>query len=240
MCGRFTLRTPPSVLIREFGLRELTQLPLRFNIAPTQSVLGVRTAPGSSAGGKDPAAPREAAWLRWGLVPPWSEGPTGKPLINARSETAAKLPAFRAAFRERRCLIPADGFYEWQTVGRRKQAHFIHRGDDGPLAFAGLWERWQGDGHLLESCTILTTQANATLRPLHDRMPVILSGDARWRWLASDSTPDELQALLRPADDALLVRYEVGPEVNNARVDAPSCMAPLEGPGHEALLFPID
>src|SRR5262245_33302197 len=110
MCGRFTLRTPQAVLIREFGLREITQLSLRFNIAPTQSVLAVRAAAPSAGAEATRKIDPEAAWLRWGLLPPWCEGPGGKPLINARSETAAALPAFRAAFRERRCLIPADGF----------------------------------------------------------------------------------------------------------------------------------
>ncbi len=238
MCGRFTLRTPPTVLIREFGLRELVQLPLRFNIAPTQSVLAVRT-PRDAAAAEAAGSP-EAVWLRWGLVPPWSEGPAGKPLINARSETAATLPAFRAAFRERRCLIPADGFFEWQTVGQKKHPFFIHRPDDSPLAFAGLWERWHGAGQILESCTILTTRANAVLRPLHDRMPVILSGAARAQWLDANACVDALQALLEPATDDLLVRYEVGPQVNSSRNDAPACVAPLEGGGRELTLFPLD
>lgn len=236
MCGRFTLRTPPAVLIREFGLRELAQLPLRFNIAPTQSVLAVRMGAPRAA----EAPTREAAWLRWGLVPPWAEGPAGKPLINARSETAATLRSFRAAFRERRCLIPADGFYEWQATGRAKQPFFIHRPDDAPLAFAGLWERWQGDGQILESCTILTTQANATLRPLHDRMPVILSAPQRERWLDPAADPAELQSLLRPSADDLLTRYEVGRTVNHAGADTPACVQPLESGGRERLLFPLD
>ncbi|MFO0901103.1 MAG: SOS response-associated peptidase [Pirellulales bacterium] len=238
MCGRFTLRTPPTVLIREFGLRELVQLPLRFNIAPTQSVLAVR-APREGVAAGAASKSSEAVWLRWGLVPFWSEGPGGKPLINARSETAATLPAFRAAFRERRCLIPADGFFEWQTVGQKKHPFFIHRPDDSPLAFAGLWERWHGDGQIIESCTILTTRANAVLRPLHDRMPVILSGPARERWLAGNASVDVLQTLLEPAADDLLVRYEVGPQVNSSRNDGPACVAPLEG-GRELTLFPLD
>lgn len=211
-------------------------MPLRFNIAPTQSVLAVRRPEGKAA----EAASPEAVWLRWGLVPFWSEGPSGKPLINARSETAATLPAFRAAFRERRCLIPADGFFEWQTMGQKKQPYFIHRPDDSPLAFAGLWERWHGDGQILDSCTILTTRANAVLRPLHDRMPVILSGPARERWLARDASVDALQTLLEPAADELLVRYEVGPQVNSSRNDEPACVAPLESGGRELTLFPLD
>jgi len=236
MCGRFTLRTPPSVLIREFGLRELAQLPLRFNIAPTQLVLAVRMA----AERATQAAAREACWLRWGLLPPWADGPSGKPLINARSETAAALRTFRTAFRERRCLIPADGFYEWQAVGAKKQPFFIHRPDDQPLAFAGLWERWHGDGQIIESCTILTTSANATLRPLHDRMPVILDEAACACWLDPAAPAQDLQPLLRPADDELLTRLEVSTTVNNARTDTAACLLPLESGGSERLLFPVD
>src|SRR5262245_3469949 len=196
MCGRFTLRTPTAVLIEHFDLdvRGDRQLPLfepRYNIAPTQDILVVR---------RDPAdGQRRADMMRWGLIPPWSEGPkgpSGPPIINARSETLAEKPMFRTAVRRRRCLIPADGFYEWQESASgsrgKKQPYFIHRPDNAPIAFAGLWETWtqpkgsepspgtslhgrrnDPESLTIESCTIVTTDANAKLSELHDRMPVV-------------------------------------------------------------------
>ncbi len=170
MCGRFTLRTPTHRLAEAFGVRDLPNLPPRYNIAPTQDAAVVRPGPEGEA--------RELAMLRWGLVPSWSEGPSAYSMINARAETVATKPAFRAAFRHRRCLVPADGFYEWQRVDGGKQPYLVELASGEPFAFAGLWEHWEG-GDVIESFTIIVTEANELLRPIHERMPVILDPVAR-------------------------------------------------------------
>jgi putative SOS response-associated peptidase YedK len=254
MCGRFTLRTPLTVLIEHFDLdaRGDRQLPLfeaRYNIAPTQEVLVVR---------QDPADNRRTAdMLRWGLIPSWSaseKGNSGPPMINARSETLATKPMFRNAVKRRRCLIPADGFYEWQQSpgsGKgKKQPYFIHRPDDGPFAFAGLWESWssrggepsatnepssspslQGtgteDGPLtIESCTIVTTEANTTLRELHERMPVVLAPCDYAMWLDPKvDDPAALAHLLAPCGEEELIAEPVGTHVNKVVNDDPRCVA---------------
>ena len=179
MCGRFTLRAPASVIAEQFSLFEVPWLKPRFNIAPTQPVPVVRMTP------QQAAPQRQFVFLHWGLVPSWAKDPTiGNRMINARAETVADKPAFRTALRRRRCLIVADGFYEWQTAGKRRQPMFIHIRDDRPLAFAGLWESWEGADHsALESCTILTTAANDLVRPIHDRMPVIVAPEDYADWL---------------------------------------------------------
>ena len=197
MCGRFTLRTPATVLIAHFDLdargdRRLPLFEARYNIAPTQDVLVVRADPANGQ--------RFASLLRWGLIPSWTKGdqpPSGPPMINARAETLAEKPTFRTALRCRRCLIPADGFYEWQqspgSARGKKQPFYIHRPDGGPFAFAGLWEKWTqrsaestGENSLaIESCTIVTTSANNALRDLHERMPVILAKSDYAAWLDS-------------------------------------------------------
>jgi len=197
MCGRFTLRTPLSVLIEQFELPAESQRLLfdpRYNIAPTQEVLAIRQ--------RRESARRELVPMRWGLVPAWSKAPTsGRPLINARADTLANKPTFRTAYRRRRCLIPADGFYEWHKVGSRKQPYLIHQRDNRPFAFAGLWEHWE-KGPIIESCTIITTDANAALRELHDRMPVVISPGDYERWLdPAIDDPAELQHLLAPCGE---------------------------------------
>ncbi|MFO0898004.1 MAG: SOS response-associated peptidase [Pirellulales bacterium] len=162
MCGRFTLRQVPHEWVKQLALPIFSP---RYNIAPTQQVLAIRQREGI----------REAVELRWGLIPSWADDPKiGNRLINARAETVATKPAFRQAYKRRRCLILADGFYEWQKQGKTKQPYFIHRPDDQPFAFAGLWEWWKGNVLEIASCTIITTEANELMRPLHDRMPVIL------------------------------------------------------------------
>ena len=168
MCGRFALFTSPEALARLFGVAEAPALEPRYNIAPTQNIAAVRIAPEGKA--------REWALLRWGLVPFWAADPRiGSRLINARSETAAEKPAFRHAFRLRRCLVPADGFYEWQRLARERRPYFIRLRERETFAIAGLWEEWRGpEGVAIASCTLLTTEANALMRPLHDRMPAIL------------------------------------------------------------------
>ena len=261
MCGRFTLTTPVDTLRAVFQIADAPHLGSletpegfdvsgRYNIAPTQPVATVLNA-------AFPDAHRRLAMLRWGLVPAWAKDPAiGNRMINARAETAADKPAFRDAFRVRRCLILADGFYEWQRIGARKQPFYIHRLDDRPFAFAGLWERWiapsaapspsrgihaaRGDARgeprgseegwgapAVESCTILTTEPNELLRPIHDRMPVILDSADFDAWL--DPSPRDvarLQPLLRPYPADELDAYPVGTYVNRPEHDGPECVRP--------------
>jgi putative SOS response-associated peptidase YedK len=235
MCGRFTLRTPATVLIEQFDLdvgadQQLALFEPRSNIAPTQDIVVVRP---DAAGAR-----RAASMMRWGLVPPWSkEISSGAPMINARSESLAEKPEFRNAFRRRRCLIPADGFYEWRKpeggAKGKKQAFWINRPDGRPFAFAGLWEVWRGAPVrktasqtelfpaltpntsercelVVESCTIVTTGANAALCELHDRMPVILAPGDYALWLDPNvEEPGKLQHLLAACHDDELVAEPV-------------------------------
>lgn len=221
MCGRFTLRAPASVVAEQFGLFELEPFTPRFNIAPTQPVAAVRL----RAEGDPPQ--REMVWLHWGLIPSWAKDPKiGARMINARSETAAERPAFRAAFRRRRCLVVADGFYEWQRRGGRKQPYFIRMRDDRPLAFAGLWEHWEGpDGTVISSCTLLTTGPNQLVEPIHNRMPVILGGEDYGRWLdPAVEQPGPLASLLRPYPSDAMIAYPVSTYVNSPTHDDPQCV----------------
>src|SRR5262245_15827089 len=228
MCGRFTLRTPAGQLVQQFELASAPELAPRYNIAPTQDVAAVRAGPEQAS--QSPATDRELVMLRWGLIPPWADDPrAGSRSINARSETADSKPIFRESFRRRRCLIVADGFYEWQAAGRVKQPYFIHAADDRPFAFAGLWERWRRGPQVIESCTILTTDANERLAPLHDRMPVILRPRDYELWL--DPAVGEVQRvkpLLAPCPDELLTMHAVGLDVNRPSNESPSCILPVE------------
>ncbi|MBX7164944.1 MAG: SOS response-associated peptidase [Pirellulales bacterium] len=221
MCGRFTLRQPPRQLAIHFGIDEPPALRPRYNIAPTQDVAIVRLAPDGH---------RELVELRWGLVPSWSQDPTiGSRMINARGETLAEKPSFRAAFKERRCLIPADGFYEWLKVDKQKQPQFIHLPDDEPFAFAGLWEAWRGSDPPLETCTIVTTEANSRLRGLHERMPVILDPADYAAWLDPQlRDPQRLMPLLAARPNALLETRPVSRRVNAPTYDDEGCLAPAE------------
>jgi putative SOS response-associated peptidase YedK len=224
MCGRFTLRAPASVIAEQFMLFELPPFAARFNIAPTQLAPVIRLQPGLAV------QQRELVWLRWGLVPSWANDPAiGNRLINARAETAAQKPAFRTAFQRRRCLIVADGFYEWQRTGRAKQPYFIRFRDDRPFALAGLWETWEGPDHsALETCTILTTEPNELVGPIHDRMPVILPPEVISAWL-DPATGDwrGLTKLLTPCAAAPMEAYPVGNLVNNPRQDSAGCIEPF-------------
>lgn len=223
MCGRFTIRAPASVLARQFGLVQLDAFEPRYNVAPSQLVPVVRA---GAAGG------RELVWLKWGLVPEWALDPAiGNRMINARAETAATKPAFRDAIEKRRCLVVADGFYEWEGGGRAKQPFFIHLKDNAPFAFAGLWDRWTKKGDPLESCTIVTTDANDVLRPLHDRMPVILPPDHYAQWLdAGPQDPKALEGLLKPFPSETLAIEPVSRYVNNATHEGAECIAPPDAP----------
>jgi putative SOS response-associated peptidase YedK len=227
-----------TVLVRHFDLsvRGDRQLPLfepRYNIAPTQDVAVVRV---------DAQGERELAVVRWGLVPPWTKSPgSGPPLVNARAESVADKPAFRAAMRRRRCLVPADGFYEWQQAPgqskrARKQPYFIHRADDGVFALAGLWETWTAPGldkaggggpqPALESCTIVTTSANKALASLHDRMPVVVAPGDYGLWLDPDvDDPATIAHLLAAGGEEELIAEPVGTHVNRVANDDPQCIA---------------
>ena len=222
MCGRFTLRAPASVVAEEFALFDVAPFEPRFNVAPTQPVAAVRRL--------DVEEPRrELAWLRWGLIPAWAtDAAIGGRMINARAETAAERPAFRAALRRRRCLVLADGFYEWQKTGRGKQPYFLRMGDDRPFGFAGLWESWEGPDHAaIESCTILTTEANELVRPIHDRMPVIVAPPDYERWLDPGvQSADAVRPLLCPYPSEAMTAYPVGPRVNSPAHDDPGCIQP--------------
>ena len=222
MCGRFTLFEADKILSKEFGVSSVPPLSPRYNIAPSQPIAAVRT-PHTGTG-------RELALLRWGLIPSWSKDPAiGNRLINARAETAGEKPSFRNAFRRRRCLIPANGFYEWQRQERGKQPYFVRMRDGRIFAFAGLWDRWESpDEGVIETCTILTTAANAVLAPIHDRMPVILPQTDYARWL--DPTlkdPDSLSPLLVPFPPEKMLAIPVSPRVNAPSTDDEKCITPL-------------
>jgi putative SOS response-associated peptidase YedK len=226
MCGRFVQATPGQVIAQVFGLGEVPELSPRYNIAPTQEAAVVRV-----EGDK-----RVLAFLRWGLVPSWAKDPTiGNRLINARAETLAEKPAFRRALVQRRCVIPATGFYEWRKLATGKQPYYFCLENGLPMAMAGLWERWEGEeGPPLETFAIITTPANELLAPIHDRMPALLSPVAMQLWLAPQLVDSQqLTALLAPAPAAWLRAYPVSRAVNNPAHDAPDCIAPVssETPG---------
>ncbi|HZR79488.1 MAG TPA: SOS response-associated peptidase [Candidatus Binatia bacterium] len=227
MCGRFTLTTPAQAIAEAFGVAPPADLAPRYNIAPGQDVLAVRE---RRDGG------RELATLRWGLVPWWSkELPRAVTMINARADTAPERPAFRDAFRRHRCLIPASGFYEWQPSpggrGGPKQPYLIGLHGGAPFAFAGLWDRWRPpapDEPPVESCAIVTTDANPLVHPIHDRMPVILPVDAWPTWLDRRvEDVERLKALLRPYPAGEIELHPVSPWVNDARHDDARCIEPV-------------
>ena len=210
MCGRYALHSSPEVVALMFGLSEVPAYAPRYNIAPASQVLIVRTSEAAVA----------ASQLRWGLVPRWAKDPSiGAKLNNARAETVSEKPSFRDAYRKRRCLIPANGFYEWKPEGGRKQPYYIYP-SNGPLfAFAGLWEQWND----LQTCAVITTEANQKMSAVHDRMPVILAPEDYSKWLAG---AEYGQGLLRPCPiDAIAIR-RVGRAVNNARNDVPALLEP--------------
>jgi putative SOS response-associated peptidase YedK len=222
MCGRFTLSLSTEALAEFFGVEEVPNLDARFNIAPTQNVVAVLE--------DQHSAHRYIHHLRWGLIPAWAKDANmGAKLINARAETVAQKPAFRSAFKHRRCLIVADGFYEWQKQGSKKQPFYFRLQNGEPFAFAGLWEKWRNSaGEEIDSCTILTTSANELMQPIHDRMPVILSPEEYNLWLDQQvQTPEPLQPLLRPYPASTMTSYPVSTWVNNARHDDPKCIVSL-------------
>jgi putative SOS response-associated peptidase YedK len=221
VCGRYTLATPnPAEVRARFPIGESVEVRRRYNVAPGDEVVAVTT---------DKEGRPRGELLRWGLVPSWSKRPdTGLKMINARVETVAERAAFRRAFERYRCLIIADGFYEWRRLpSGPKQAFHIARAGGGLFAFAGLWSIWHGEeGETLRTCTILTTAANAAVAPLHDRMPIILAPGAEAAWLAPTDSPERLHRLLGGLDPADTELHPVGPAVNDARYDGPECLAP--------------
>lgn len=236
MCGRFTLRTPAKDVAEMFDLAP-RQLELaggwraRYNIAPSQDVAVVRCQAKGHA--------RQAAWLRWGLVPAWAADPAGGyRMINARAETAATKPSFREAFRHRRCLVPADGFYEWKRGAKPKQPYYIRLQDERPFAFAGLWDAWHQGDSAIESCTILTTDANELVADLHDRMPVILDPERFDAWLdPAAEDPARLMRLLTPYPAERMTLYPVSTVVNSPRHEGPECIAPATPGKTQGSLF---
>lgn len=222
MCGRFTLNSSSEALADDFDLAGVAEFEPRFNIAPTQDIAVVRV---------NESGARECEWLRWGLVASWSKDPKkARAPINARSETAAEKPTFRSAMKKRRCLIPTSGFYEWKAQkGGPKQPYLFRMREQRLFAMAGLHEFWKGEGgEIIESAAILTTQGNATLTPVHERMPVILAPGDYARWL--DPKLQDAQAvadLMVPCPDDWLEAIPVSTKVNNPRFDEPACIEPL-------------
>ncbi|RCS53950.1 SOS response-associated peptidase [Bremerella cremea] len=221
MCGRYTLRARLNQLLQIYAAESDVELEPRYNIAPTQDVATVRSTADS--------ATRELALLHWGLIPSWADDPKiGNHMINARGETVAEKPSFRTALKRRRCLVLADGFYEWKKEGKAKQPHFIRMKDDGPIAFAGLWEHWRKNGLTIESCTIITTSANKLMSELHDRMPVILSGNDIDLWLDQKVEDSKtLLPMLDPYPDEEMETYPVSTLVNSPKNESSECIEPL-------------
>lgn len=224
MCGRFTQASPKKKIVEGFQIREFSEnsddvlWAPRYNIAPTQPVLAITMSQDTSG--------RQLRRFKWGLVPSWAKDASiGNKLINARSETAATKPSFREAFKRRRCLIVADGFYEWQKLGSAKQPHYIYMADAEPFAMAGLWERWYDpDGQSLATCTILTTEANDMMRPIHHRMPVILDHGDYDEWLDTKPSSDGVQHLMKPCPSEVMDSRAVSKLVNNPRNDSVECL----------------
>lgn len=217
MCGRYALMSSPAAIAERFQLPRIPEIVPHYNVAPGQMIPVVREA----------RQGRELVFLKWGLIPSWAKDATiGMKLINARGETLADRPAFRSAYRCRHCLVPADAFYEWKPVTGRKQPYCIRGADDAPFGMAGLWEHWQvPDGQVVESCTIITVDANALIADLHDRMPLIVAPADYGAWLSCASKA------LPPALAAQAMRYyPVSPLVSNARHDVPACLDPLDPP----------
>ena len=232
MCGRFTLILDPVDLREDLDLGEIPpDLPARYNIAPTQPVAVVRD-----------AQARSIEFFRWGLIPSWAKDPSiGSRMINARSETLLEKPSFRTAFNRRRCLILADGFYEWYrpaAKSSRPQPYYFRLADGKPFAFAGLWDFWQsGDGSEVPSCTIITCAANERVGAIHDRMPVILDSAHLWDWLNPQAKAADLTAQLMPYPADRMTSYPVSSAINNPSLDSQECIAPvtLSTPNQQSL-----
>lgn len=230
MCGRFTLTADPHVIQQKFNLKTPPEaLQARYNIAPSQPV-GVIT-------NDDPTV---LTFHRWGLIPSWAkEESIGNRMINARSETLAEKPSFRAAFKRRRCLIPADGFFEWTGEGKDRKPMYVHLKDHELFAFAGLWEVWHNpDGDEIRSCTIITSEPNDLVKPLHHRMAVILREEDYQTWLApQEMDAKDLMPLLAPLESERMAVYEVSKVVNKPQNDIPACIEPIAAPPQQQNLL---
>lgn len=224
MCGRFRLGKGREAIKKYFGAETDVEWEPRYNVAPGQNVATVR---------QDASTPvRHLSLMRWGLIPFWAkEAAIGYKMINARSETIAEKPAFREALKSRRCLIPADGFYEWKKLEKTKQPYCFSVGDEGIFAFAGIWDRWKSpEGQIIETCSILTTSANELVRDVHDRMPVILPPEAFDLWLDPGFTNrDGVLELLKPIAASAMKKHPVSTRVNSVKNDDPECGAAAAG-----------
>lgn len=216
MCGRFTLKSPGRIKFDRVDDSNLPPLFPRYNIAPSQNVLIVIQHNDE----------REVAFLQWGLIPSWSKD--GKGFINARSETIEDKPSFSESFQRRRCLIPADGFYEWERSGEIAQPYYFQMQDKSPFAFAGIWDEWRADGQTIASCAIITTTANELLASIHDRMPVILPSESQDKWLDEESEPRTLRNLLAPFPPSEMISHPVSYDVNHPKIDDEYLTRPVE------------
>jgi putative SOS response-associated peptidase YedK len=218
MCGRFVLKTPAAALTRIFGVDEGIDYPLRFNIPPGTDIPVIR---------HSPEGRRVLHLLRWGLVPHWAkDAGIGAKLNNARAEGVLEKPSFRDAFRRRRCLIPADGFYEWKREGKLKQPYYISLKSGQPLAMGGLWESWRTpDGDILRTCAVITTGPNAVMAPIHDRMPVIIGTDDWQAWLSAPA--EAVMPMLQPPADSLIQAWPVSRRVSKTAEDDAGLIKPL-------------
>jgi putative SOS response-associated peptidase YedK len=207
MCGRFTLRRADKLKIDKVDMRQLIKHEPRYNIAPTQPVWAIT----------QHDERRELVELQWGLVPAWSEKAAG--IINARAESVEEKASFSESFRRRRCLIPADGFYEWEKLGKARQPHFFQMKDEAPFMFAGIWDRWTRDGVTINSCAIITTTANELLAEIHHRMPVMLDDESWNEWLQNNARTEHLRELLVPFPSSRMKGYTVDQAVNDAKED---------------------
>jgi putative SOS response-associated peptidase YedK len=222
MCGRYAITTAPEAIRQLFAYLEQPNFPPRYNVAPTQPVPIVRMAEGR----------RQLALVRWGLIPAWVKDPRAfSLLINARGESVLDKPAFRNAMKRRRCLFPADGFYEWKRDGERKQPHFVRLKSGQPMAFAGLWESWMGpNGEEMETAAIVTTAASRSIAHIHDRMPVIVPPEAFDFWLDPNVDGEMAASVIAPARDALIEAYQVSSAVNRTANDSAALIEPLREP----------
>lgn len=221
MCGRFTITLEPGEFQEILDLGDLpADFVPRYNVAPTQPVAVSRD-----------FTSHQVEWMRWGLVPFWAKDPSiGVKMINARSETLLEKPSFREAFAKRRCLIPADGFYEWQKFPAKKPSipHYFRLTNKQPFFFAGLWDRWQSsDGENLTTCTIITGEPNDLVRPIHDRMPVIFDRSTAWNWVDPARSQDELIGMMKPYPEDQMTCYPVDSRVNQATVETPDLIIPM-------------
>lgn len=222
MCGRYALSAEAADIAAEFEVMLREPLAPRYNISPSQPVLVIR----------EEVATRIATLLSWGLLPSWSRDAAMRGrLINARAETAASKPSFRSAYKRRRCLVPASGYYEWRATEGGKQPYYIHPADGGMFAIAGLWEHWERDGTVIETCALLTSAANDRLAAVHDRMPVVIARDAYAAWLDPTSSNAVLEPLLAPAPSARFTFHAVSRRVNSPRHDDRDCIEATDAEG---------